>query len=144
MLRHVFLILTCVAWIEFAIHFSPQIEVRSIPQNDHLFSSTKPMQEISHQFFASKVPVTHDPVPFLPQNEEEHSRLLRSLQRSSGKWDYSHPRYRLLTALHEFTRYQNGTQSELSRWRNLYKKLPKHQRLVGIQISSIWLGRGSC
>jgi hypothetical protein len=27
MLRHVFLILTCVAWIEFAIHFSPQIEV---------------------------------------------------------------------------------------------------------------------
>ncbi|KAJ6076774.1 hypothetical protein N7499_008755 [Penicillium canescens] len=110
MLRHVFLILACVAWIEFAIHFSPYFE------------------EISHRFSVTKFSMAHDTVPVPPQNEEEHSRLLRSLQRSSGKWDSSHPRYRLLTALHGFTQHENSTQSELNRWRYLYKKAPKHQR----------------
>lgn len=135
--------LICVAWIELAIHFSPQIEVGSIP-HDCLSRSTKPLQEISHQFFSSKFPVAHDPLPLSPQNEEEHARLRRSLQRSRGNWDSSHPRYQLLTALHGFTQYRNGTQSELHRWRGLYKKASRHQRLVGIQMLSIWLARASC
>ncbi|THC92419.1 hypothetical protein EYZ11_008109 [Aspergillus tanneri] len=63
-----------------------------------------------------------------PRHEEEHIRLQHRLQRSRGKWDSVHPRQRLLTALHGFTKYKERNLVETKRWRDLYKQVSKRQR----------------
>lgn len=68
--------------------------------------------------------------PNSTRNREEKERLLKRLQRNRGKWDSSHPRYRLLTALHGFFRYKEGNLAEVERWRGLYKRMPQRQRSV--------------
>ncbi|CAG8933589.1 unnamed protein product [Penicillium salamii] len=110
--RQVFLILACVAWIEFAIRFSPQIE------------------RFAHDVLLYRSSTPQDTVPVAYGHPKEHARLLQTLERSTGKWDSSHPRYRLLTALYGFTRYKDGSQSDINRWKDLYKKVPKRQRLL--------------
>ncbi|KAE8154287.1 N2227-like protein-domain-containing protein [Aspergillus avenaceus] len=62
------------------------------------------------------------------RQEEEYSRLQHRLQRSTGKWDSSHPRHRLLTALHGYHRYRERNLVETKKWRDWYKKAPKRQR----------------
>ncbi|KAL2008233.1 hypothetical protein VTN00DRAFT_8215 [Thermoascus crustaceus] len=66
--------------------------------------------------------------PNSARHQEEKDRLLKRLQRNKGKWDSSHPRYRLLTALHGFYRYKERNLAEVERWRGLYKRMPKRQR----------------
>ncbi|KAJ5827657.1 hypothetical protein N7447_004420 [Penicillium robsamsonii] len=111
MLRELFLVFTCIAWVEFAIHFSPWIE------------------GISHNVEAYTPATFHYPVPLSTHNEE-HTRLLQDLQRSSGKWNSAHPRHRLLTALHGYTCYKDKNLAEVNRWRNLYKNVLKRQRTL--------------
>ncbi|QQK46513.1 N2227-like protein [Penicillium digitatum] len=111
MLREAFFICICVAWAGFAIHLSPWIK------------------EISHKVEAYTTTASQYPVPFTTHNEE-HTRLLQSLERSSGKWDSTHPRHRLLTALYGYDSYKDKNIAEVDRWRNLYKNVPKRQRTL--------------
>ncbi|KAL2869475.1 N2227-like protein-domain-containing protein [Aspergillus lucknowensis] len=60
---------------------------------------------------------------------EEYSRLQDRLARSAS-WNVNHPRHRLLTALHGFSRYKERNLAEVKRWRNLYKHVPKAQKTV--------------
>ncbi|KAL4890559.1 N2227-like protein-domain-containing protein [Aspergillus ambiguus] len=62
------------------------------------------------------------------RHAEEYARLQERLQRSSGTWGSSHPRQRLLTALHGYQRYKEKNLAEVQRWRNLYRQIPKRQR----------------
>ncbi|KAM5495957.1 putative carnosine N-methyltransferase [Microsporum canis] len=59
---------------------------------------------------------------------EEESRLRDRLKRDNRKWDSSHPRYRLLTAMHGFARYKDRNLAELERWSALYSNTPKRHR----------------
>ncbi|KAB8226298.1 N2227-like protein-domain-containing protein [Aspergillus novoparasiticus] len=68
--------------------------------------------------------------PTESRQQEEYSRLQGRLQRSTGSWDTSHPRQRLLTALHAFHRYKERNLAETKRWRDWYKKIPKKQRSI--------------
>lgn len=87
------------------------------------------MQDISYKVEPYNTTTSQYKVPLSTQNEE-HARLLQKLERSSGKWDTTHPRHRLLTALHGYTRYKDKNLAEVDRWRNLYKNVPKRQRTV--------------
>ncbi|KAJ5339963.1 hypothetical protein N7452_006691 [Penicillium brevicompactum] len=109
--RQVLLILACVAWIEFAIRYSPQIE------------------RFAHNVLTFRATTNHEIAPLI-HGPEKHARLLQTLDRSSGKWDSSHPRHRLLAALYGFASYENGSRSDINRWKDLYKKVPKRQRLL--------------
>ncbi|OQE37952.1 hypothetical protein PENCOP_c009G06145 [Penicillium coprophilum] len=111
MLRELFLLFTCMAWVEFAIHFSPWI--KNISQNVEIYTPTTFQYPVS-----------------LNTYNGEHTRLLQNLQRSSGKWDSTHPRHRLLTALHGYTCYKDKSLAEVDKWRNLYKNVPKRQRTL--------------
>ncbi|KAJ5957729.1 hypothetical protein N7501_012008 [Penicillium viridicatum] len=111
MLREAFFIFVCVAWAGFAIHLSPWIK------------------DISYKVEPYNTTTSQYQVP-LPTQNEEHTRLLQKLERSSGKWDTTHPRHRLLTALHGYTRYKDKNLAEVDRWRNLYKNVPKRQRTM--------------
>ncbi|KAL4780659.1 N2227-like protein-domain-containing protein [Aspergillus varians] len=62
------------------------------------------------------------------RQEEEFSRLQHRLQRSTGTWNPSHPRHRLLMALYGFSRYKERNLAEVTRWRDLYKHVPKSQK----------------
>ncbi|KAF9894466.1 hypothetical protein FE257_007969 [Aspergillus nanangensis] len=64
------------------------------------------------------------------RHADEHGRLQHQLQRSNGKWDSSHPRHRLLTALHGFCRYKERNLAETKKWRDWYKQIPKRQRSI--------------
>ncbi|KAF4312315.1 hypothetical protein GTA08_BOTSDO12274 [Botryosphaeria dothidea] len=63
-----------------------------------------------------------------PGLEDEESRLMQTLQKSKGKWDSTHPRYRLLTALKAYLLYKPRSAADIDKWRNSYKKIPKKQR----------------
>lgn len=65
-----------------------------------------------------------------PRHEEEYARLMQRLDRSNGKWDTSHPRYRLLNALYSYAKYKGRSLAEVKRWRDLYQHVPKRQRSV--------------
>ena len=60
-------------------------------------------QEITH-IFVTNITVL-DTASSL-RHDEEYAHLQHRLARSRGKWDSSHPRHRLLTALHGYTRYK--------------------------------------
>lgn len=55
---------------------------------------------------------------------------MQTLQKSKGKWDSTHPRYRLLTALKAYLLYKPRSAADIDKWRNSYKKIPKKQRSV--------------
>lgn len=58
----------------------------------------------------------------------EKIHLIKKLDRKAAKWNFNHPRYRLLEALYGYARYRERSMAELNRWRNKYSKLPKRQR----------------
>ncbi|KAL3478285.1 N2227-like protein-domain-containing protein [Aspergillus californicus] len=64
------------------------------------------------------------------RQEEEFARLQHRLQRSTSTWNVNHPRHRLLTALHGFTRYKERNLAEVKRWRDLYKHVPTAQKQI--------------
>ncbi|KNG82309.1 hypothetical protein ANOM_008946 [Aspergillus nomiae NRRL 13137] len=68
--------------------------------------------------------------PAESRQQEEYSRLQTRLQRPVASGDTSHPRQRLLTALHAFHRYKERNLAETKRWRDWYKKIPKKQRSI--------------
>ncbi|EFQ97687.1 methyltransferase [Nannizzia gypsea CBS 118893] len=62
---------------------------------------------------------------------EEETRLRDRIRRDSKrKWDSSHPRYRLLTAMHGFARYKDRNLAEAERWSTLYLNSPKRHRTL--------------
>ncbi|KAL4863510.1 hypothetical protein BDV12DRAFT_177438 [Aspergillus spectabilis] len=65
-----------------------------------------------------------------PRQEAEYIRLQQRLSKSTGTWDKSHPRHRLLTALWGFSRYKERNLAEVNRWRDLYKHVSKPQKKV--------------
>ncbi|KAL8403874.1 hypothetical protein RB594_008936 [Gaeumannomyces avenae] len=73
----------------------------------------------------------HDTQNSSARHAEEKTRLLRRLDKTHGEtWDTTHPRARLLDALHAYSRYGERTRAELARWRALYGNVPAQQRLV--------------
>ena len=65
-----------------------------------------------------------------PRYRQEKAHLMKRMDRKSGKWGTSHPRYRLLEALWAYTRYRERHMAELDRWRTLYKSVSKQQKKV--------------
>ena len=66
------------------------------------------------------------------RHRQEKAHLMKRMDRKSGKWGTSHPRYRLLEALWAYTRYRERHMAELDRWRTLYKSVSKQQKKVRI------------
>jgi hypothetical protein len=64
------------------------------------------------------------------RHRQEKAHLLKRMDRKNGKWNSSHPRYRLLEALYSYSKYRDGNIAELDRWRNLYKNVGKQQKKV--------------
>ncbi|PHH64445.1 hypothetical protein CDD81_4520 [Ophiocordyceps australis] len=62
------------------------------------------------------------------RHKEEKARLMASLDQSKGPWTETHARYRLLSALHAFTRYEERQRAELARLRKLHKGVSKAQK----------------
>jgi hypothetical protein len=65
-----------------------------------------------------------------PRYRQEKAHLTKRMNRKSGKWGTSHPRYRLLEALWGYSRYRERNMAELDRWRTLYKSVGKKQKKV--------------
>jgi hypothetical protein len=65
-----------------------------------------------------------------PRHRQEKAHLLKRIDKKSGKWGTSHPRYRLLEALWAYTSYRERHMAELDRWRSLYKSTGKKQKKV--------------
>lgn len=86
-----------------------------------------PQLDTVTQVFVTNITIVD---PAESRQQEEYSRLEHRLQRSTGAWDTSHPRHRLLTALHAFHRYKERNLVETKRWRDWYKKIPKRQRAM--------------
>jgi hypothetical protein len=66
-----------------------------------------------------------------PRHRREKLQLLKRMDKKSGKWGTSHPRYRLLEALWAYSKYRERHMAELDRWRSLYKSVNKKQKQVG-------------
>ncbi|KAM0330625.1 hypothetical protein ACHAQA_003574 [Verticillium albo-atrum] len=64
------------------------------------------------------------------RHEAEHKALLTRMSKSHGKWDTTHPRARLLDALHGYARYRERQTSELDRWRRMYKNTSSSQKKI--------------
>ncbi|KAH9876594.1 hypothetical protein J1614_003725 [Plenodomus biglobosus] len=62
------------------------------------------------------------------RQRQEKAHLLKRMNRKSGKWGPSHPRYRLLEALFGFSKYRERNMADLDRWRSLYKNVGKKQK----------------
>ncbi|KAG7123758.1 Carnosine N-methyltransferase like protein [Verticillium longisporum] len=65
-----------------------------------------------------------------PRYEAEHNALLKRMSKSHGKWDTTHPRARLLDALHGYVRYRERQTAELDKWRRMYKSTSSSQKKV--------------
>jgi carnosine N-methyltransferase len=65
------------------------------------------------------------------RHRREKLQLLKRMDKKSGRWGTSHPRYRLLEALWAYTKYRESHMAELDRWRSLYKSVGKQQKKVG-------------
>ncbi|KAH6683793.1 hypothetical protein VDGD_07139 [Verticillium dahliae] len=65
-----------------------------------------------------------------PRYEAEHKALLKRMSKSHGKWDTTHPRARLLDALHGYVRYRERQTAELDKWRRMYKNTSSSQKKV--------------
>jgi SAM-dependent methyltransferase len=60
----------------------------------------------------------------------EYTRLLHRIERSAGKWNDRHPRWRLLEALDGFDRYRQIVGEEINRFEALYSHVPQEQKQV--------------
>jgi hypothetical protein len=65
--------------------------------------------------------------------EAEHTRLLRRAERSAGKWNDRHPRWRLLEALDGFDRYRQIVGEEINRFEALYSHVSPEQKQVRLE-----------
>jgi hypothetical protein len=65
-----------------------------------------------------------------PRQRQEKAHLMKRMDRKSGKWTSTHPRYRLLDALYSFSRYRERNLAELKRWRDMYSNVRSKQRQV--------------
>ncbi|KAI8931810.1 hypothetical protein NX059_011447 [Plenodomus lindquistii] len=62
------------------------------------------------------------------RQRQERAHLMKRMDRKSGKWGSTHPRYRLLEALFGFSKYRERNMAEVDRWRSLYKNVGKKQK----------------
>lgn len=62
--------------------------------------------------------------------QEDASRMFHELQRTSGKWNSNHPRWRLMNSMKAYLRYGEDRTADLDTWRKRYKKLSRSQRSV--------------
>ena len=67
---------------------------------------------------------------FESPHNDARDKLLSSIDRSVGDWTPSHPRYRLLDALHGFEKYYERQRAEVDRFKNLYKSVTRTQKNV--------------
>lgn len=75
------------------------------------------------------------PPPDTPRHREEKKALMRRMSKKTGTWNGSHPRWRLLTALHGFYRYEERQQADLGKWRGYYAHLqPKQRELLELEV----------
>jgi hypothetical protein len=65
-----------------------------------------------------------------PRQRQEKAHLMKRMDRKSGKWTSTHPRYRLLEALYSFSRYRERNLVELKRWRDMYSNVKSKQKQV--------------
>jgi hypothetical protein len=65
-----------------------------------------------------------------PRDRLEKVHLMKRMGRNQGKWSSSHPRYRLLDALHGFVKYRERNMADVDRWRKMYKSVSKKQKHV--------------
>lgn len=65
------------------------------------------------------------------RHRQEKEELMQRLERGRGKWDTSHPRHRLLDALHGFRKYFDRNAEDVNRWKRLYKGVSRDQKKVG-------------
>ena len=86
--------------------------------------------DISYATVVNFTIFTDQPDTLLKQ-EKEKASLHHRLQRSVRKWDSSHPRHRLLSALYGYSRYREKNLENVNRWRDFFKRIPKKQRSVG-------------
>ncbi|KAF5130350.1 hypothetical protein E5D57_006688 [Metarhizium anisopliae] len=68
------------------------------------------------------------------RHDIEKERLLSVMARDHGTWSPNHPRYRLLDALHGFSKYYERQRADVDRLRGLYKYASKSQKQVRFQI----------
>ncbi|KAF7626759.1 hypothetical protein AFLA_014144 [Aspergillus flavus NRRL3357] len=106
------LLFFCILYLAWAKDITPQYDAE--------------LDRITHVFVTNITLID----PTESRQQEEYSRLQARLQRSTGSSDTSHPRQRLLTALHAFHRYKERNLAETKRWRDWYKKIPKKQRSI--------------
>jgi carnosine N-methyltransferase len=71
-----------------------------------------------------------------PRHRQEKAHLMKRMNKKSGKWGTSHPRYRLLEALWGYTKYRERHMAELDRWRSLYRSVGKKQKKVRAMTTS--------
>jgi len=69
-------------------------------------------------------------VSVLIRFQEDASRMFHDLQRTSGKWNSNHPRWRLMNSMKAYLRYGEDRTADLDTWRKRYKKLSRSQRSV--------------
>jgi hypothetical protein len=62
------------------------------------------------------------------RHQKEEAHLMKRMNRKNGKWNSSHPRYRLLEALFSYSKYRDTNMAELDRWRSLYRNVGKKQK----------------
>ncbi|KAJ4342846.1 hypothetical protein N0V95_006825 [Ascochyta clinopodiicola] len=68
-----------------------------------------------------------------PRHRQEKAHLMKRMDRKSGKWGSTHPRYRTLEALYGFTKYRERNMAELNRLEkavNYKKKLNDIEELI--------------
>jgi hypothetical protein len=70
--------------------------------------------------------------PSTPRHVQEKQQLLLRLEKSSGTYNMHHARSRLLKALWSFRKYRDSSKAEVNRWRDMYKKITKQQKAVGL------------
>ena len=66
----------------------------------------------------------------LPRQRREKAHLMKRMDRKNGKWNSSHPRYRLLEVLYSFSRYRERNLAELKRWKDMYGNVKSKQKQV--------------
>lgn len=69
-----------------------------------------------------------------PRHRQEKAHLLKRMDRKTGTWGTSHPRYRLLEAIFAFSKYRERNLAELDRWRKLYTNVAKTQKQVSVEV----------
>lgn len=105
----------------------------AVPARAGIFESLNPFTGLGLDTIYSTVTnatIAEDQPSIFVQQENEKTSLQRRLQRNAGKWDSSHPRHRLLSALYGYSRHREKNQESVNRWREFYKRIPKTQRKV--------------